>query len=51
MNDFPGWLIPIICIGVTIVLFTIIWICMYGCSCSDEDDGELENFQTKAGSK
>ena len=42
----PDWLIIVICIGVSIVIFTIIWICIMA-----HVDGELENFQTKAGSK
>ena len=38
--------IAIIVIGVGIGLFTIIMCCKIGCSYDDEDDGELENFQT-----
>ena len=45
MDDFPDWLIPVIVIGVTIVLFAIIWCCISGCE--SEDNGELENFQTR----
>ena len=41
------WLFWVILIGGFIGLFTIIWCCMYGCSCDDEDSGELENFQTR----
>ena len=48
MNGFPVWLIYVlILIGACLGLSIIAWLC--GCDC--EDNGELENFQTKAGSK
>ena len=47
MNGFPVWLIVVIIIVAWLGLSIIAWWC--GCDC--KDNGELENFQTKAGSK
>ena len=55
LDDLPVWLILVIIIGVTIGIFTMIKL-IFCCCCCDTggcgcDNGELENFQTKAGSK